>query len=794
MADWRDKRSPAFVSHLRQTLGRDPTDADVAGAIGFLEHGTDSGRRAVVSSFWGRQQTEGGPAAAHARHYDPVALGHRWDSLTADKIAPYSAYYGELASGSVQPSVKPGQTHFFSPAGMDAYYKKNPSLVRSSVRMDVPGYGPALVPNWATKAVSAGDYTDVGGEWFLTPNERYGQQPVAQSNGAASTSLPAMMPAQVKQGESKMAEPKMGGTKVTLGGPAKSAAGDKMRMALVEQLLNNKLSASPTAFEGIANALGKAVGTYSGYQMANQADQRQQAALEGLPEHLRAIAALDPVAARTLQVQQMREDATAKREDQRHKTTLDREDRRASANMQLEWAKHTLKQAGEVNDGKNWEISRRGNLESWKNKVTGETRTYRGGALVEGTPGQSQAAPMPGVPAVPVNSTIAAPNQPAQPQIQSPAIPQPQQAGGSPNPVSEPPVMQQAAMGGPMPSAIPTQAPNQAPGNSGLPADINGLEVRPDGKFSSALGFDYRAVDKQGKPLPGYIFKSPNWLYTQDPKQAEHDYTAAVDGDKEASKGLRGNVDLFRKTESALARTEQAIANGVKTGRVVGPAASAVRNVLSSLGVEVANQTDDQLIQASSNLLLPAIRAGFPGAVSNFEMEQYLKSVAGLGNTPEANFMIVHFMKRSGEVAKQEEALASKYKDLKRKAGLPTHIDDGFRDYLADHYQQNPVFSDRDRELVKLAGQGVKLKDLMEYRDGKDSPLLTPGPKIETAPQVAPKKAATPQVIEPTAKAASAPADADNILTQARDAIARGANKDAVIARLKEKGYPVEGI
>lgn len=174
MADWRDRRVPEFQAYLRNVLGREPTERDYAAAIMQLEQ-RGQGSVAVGHAFANRIAAEGGDPSRHLRHYDPVALGHRWHEVTPQAIDKWGAEYDRISNGGGP--LQPGQTHFFSPAGMRSYYEKDPSLVRSSVRMTVPGYGEVLVPNWATKAVAAGDFTNVNGEWFLTPNERYGQEP-----------------------------------------------------------------------------------------------------------------------------------------------------------------------------------------------------------------------------------------------------------------------------------------------------------------------------------------------------------------------------------------------------------------------------------------------------------------------------------------------------------------------------------------------------------------------------------------------------------------------------------------
>jgi len=191
MADWRDRRVPEFQAYLRNVLGRDPTERDYAAAVMQLEQ-RGPGSVAVGHAFRNRIQAEGGDPARHLRHYDPIALGHRWREVTPQAIDKWGAEYDRLSSG--EGPLKPGQTHFFSPAGMQAYYNKDPSMVRSAVRMNVPGHGEVLVPNWATKAVAAGDYTNVNGEWFLTPNERY---QASDTRTAAATPPPRDAPVAV---------------------------------------------------------------------------------------------------------------------------------------------------------------------------------------------------------------------------------------------------------------------------------------------------------------------------------------------------------------------------------------------------------------------------------------------------------------------------------------------------------------------------------------------------------------------------------------------------------------------
>jgi hypothetical protein len=201
MSSWRDRRVPEFQQYLRSVLGREPTERDYAAAIMQLEQ-RGAGSVAVGHAFHNRLATEGGDPTRHLRHYDPVALGHRWHEVTPQAIDKWGAEYDRIASGSGP--LQAGQTHFFSPAGMRAYYEKDPSLVRSAVRMTVPGHGEVLVPNWATRAVADGNFTNINGEWFLTPNERYGKEPApvrvasqdaeAQPGGFYGNPVPASPP------------------------------------------------------------------------------------------------------------------------------------------------------------------------------------------------------------------------------------------------------------------------------------------------------------------------------------------------------------------------------------------------------------------------------------------------------------------------------------------------------------------------------------------------------------------------------------------------------------------------
>ena len=738
---WRETNAPAYRTALTRMLGRDPTESEYFGSIAQLEHGTPQGRRAVLESAYDRYQREGGSYYDQGRHYDPVVgVNARWGSLTPASIAQHAATYDEVKGGG-QRITAPGQTHFFSPAGMQAYYDKNPAMVRSAVRMDVPGHGSVLVPDWATKAVAAGDFTNVGGEWFLAPNETYGQQAQQPKLSLlAADGSNANVTANSKAGNMpielfKQQQPAAKGT--ASAAPAPITIGDvpsAYRYEMAKALMGNQLTKSPGLAESITNALRSGIGTYAGMDEANKQQNATLQAVNGLPPEMRAMAVLNPKAAQALYLQQIKEAAQTRRDDAKDASVAARDDRQHRDKMEMESRKLQEAAAARQADSKSWtKIGERGPYTYERNGATGATRTYKNGSLVTETPSNG-VIPRPNKPPVPVpgkgsyqsvptgvpGTVIASDTPPTSTDVPTMSADAPPMStdGTMPQPkmqqAAAPAVGEQTAIEG---AAVPTQAAGTVDTGRKVPA---GFEANPDGTVMAPNGWDYKPAFSDGTPAPNYFF-TDRYLHTRDGKLAPAAYTHDMNRDEQITKRLQDTYEARDKVRPLIEQADAAIASAVKTG-YRGDVIQTMRNFYSTLTGDTSNGVvPAQMINAVSMRMLPGLKAGWAGAMSNLELGSFLEAGLRLSNPMQANFVISHFMKKGLEQTDTMQRLESEWREKRAELGLPTNLTDGFDKFAQDHFKTNPVVTERDKKLMELAGKGMSVDDMRKFVSGDDS-------------------------------------------------------------------------
>ena len=500
--------------------------------------------------------------------------------------------------------------------------------------------------------------------------------------------------------------------------PATPEQAAKKRTLINKALSEHLLQTRPTTgnwFEGLTSAIARGVGAY-GIMDNQRADDDKRAALSAAlrganPDDpvLQAYGEADPGETLKLVLQDRKDraadtraDARMKaqedRADARNKATIDAERAKLDRQLAVESARYSYKESGEANDAKNWMQRQHGGYTIRENVRTGEMRVYRGGAEDKSKyvpPHTPNVVPLPGgMPAAPVSTTPPqlSPTQSAEP----PATAQPVSDTGK--------------------EVLP--AVTSAPQSAVVP---DGLIDNGDGTVSDQLGYyKLKPALKDGTAAPGFLFRNRS-LYTQAPDDRKAEYEAALVDNKELTKGIRAGHDQWRKMKPIVETTQEAVKSAAKTG-YKGDFIQTLRSALSTVGFDVAQMTDAALIDAASNRFVPAVRAGLPGAVSNYEMQQYLKSVVNLGNTPEANYLLLHFMKKQGDVAETDKKLMAEFQRMKRETGQPDLLDDGFSEFVDDYYSKSPIISEQDKELIRLASSGVKLDKLVELAEGTVTP------------------------------------------------------------------------
>lgn len=539
------------------------------------------------------------------------------------------------------------------------------------------------------------------------------------------------------------------------GGVSKKA----FNAAMARALLNTQLTANPTALEGISYALAKGVGAYAAMGERQSEIDRESALRESLsgavgddPLMQAYAQSGDPATVAQFIIQDKKTEAALAREtarlqaqedraDSRSKKQLESQERIAQAALDKEEAKFRFQQMGEANDPKNVEVSRQGAYEIHTNKVTGEVRKFRNGKLIEHTPGiqpvvpGAGAMPATGVTMQPmsldgtmpprVGPTVeaAAAGQLPGPDgvINADYVPPPQQAAGTPPAPAAPtpaPNLAPAPSGAPSPVAAP---PGAQPASADLASLYPGLTPGENGALMDQLGYYNIKPKVDGEATPEYLLRGRH-LYSTHNDAWKMDYEASLAQDKEIGSAIRKASENWRRMKPNVQAVEESIKSGVYTGKG-GDLVQSLRKIAEAAGLVNANDTDAAVIDAMSNRFVPAIREGLPGSVSNYEMQAYLKSVVNLGNTPAANYLLMHFMKRAGEINEREAKLAEKFRAMQRKAGVPAMLDgDGFSQFLADSYEKEPVFDERSKQLMTLATNGADVATLAKFAETGELP------------------------------------------------------------------------
>ena len=112
------------------------------------------------------------------------------------------------------------------------------------------------------------------------------------------------------------------------------------------------------------------------------------------------------------------------------------------------------------------------------------------------------------------------------------------------------------------------------------------------------------------------------------------------------------NNNIIEQTFTTLPVVQQAmdllLTGKVKTGGLA-EITLPIKNVFGQLfGMEFPDVQNLQIIQSISNLLAPQMRPPGSGSTSDMEFKAYQRSIADIGNTPEANYISLYtFMKRA---------------------------------------------------------------------------------------------------------------------------------------------------
>lgn len=167
---------------------------------------------------------------------------------------------------------------------------------------------------------------------------------------------------------------------------------------------------------------------------------------------------------------------------------------------------------------------------------------------------------------------------------------------------------------------------------------------------------------------------------------------------------IQTNFAAAQRGNQALSVVEGALANAGYTG-VGGNAVLVMKKLGAAIGLDVDKTANNELIGAIANELAKGARAGYPGSVSNFEMQTYLRSVVSNENTPEANKRIMEFlrMNMAEQLARAKDA--DDWRAIRRQEGKPAILAEGFESFYRERVAERKAeFEAKRDELRKSLG------------------------------------------------------------------------------------------
>ena len=198
-----------------------------------------------------------------------------------------------------------------------------------------------------------------------------------------------------------------------------------------------------------------------------------------------------------------------------------------------------------------------------------------------------------------------------------------------------------------------------------------------------------------GASKPGKYFDIYESARSKEEKDAG--LRVSVNRDQKNDAEIQANFAAAQRGMQALNVVEGALANAGYTG-VGGNAVLLMKKLGAAVGLDVEKTANNELIGAIANELAKGARAGYPGSVSNFEMQTYLRSVVSNENTPEANKKILEFLRMNmGEqIARAEDA--DKYRQMRIEEGKPAFLAHGFEKFYRDQVAIRKVEFEKKRD------------------------------------------------------------------------------------------------
>jgi hypothetical protein len=246
------------------------------------------------------------------------------------------------------------------------------------------------------------------------------------------------------------------------------------------------------------------------------------------------------------------------------------------------------------------------------------------------------------------------------------------------------------------PAAGPSATP--ATPNAAVPAVPSA-----DGKAAPTAGPDGKPVanERLSATHPDHV---DSWETATTPSRQKAAYDHALKAHDINRKAISEGAQTAARGMTALTQVEAALNRGAQTGSMAEYGLQ-IRKMGNALGLEFGKGASDQeIISATANELAKGARAGYPGSVSNFEMQTYLRSVPSLSNTPEGNRLLIDGMRRMLQRQIDTRDVAQQYIRERQKGGKEGMLAEGFDSYLSAHNEAKPLYSKAEVEAMSKPG------------------------------------------------------------------------------------------
>lgn len=233
-----------------------------------------------------------------------------------------------------------------------------------------------------------------------------------------------------------------------------------------------------------------------------------------------------------------------------------------------------------------------------------------------------------------------------------------------------------------------------------LPADISVLNIREEIKDATGKVIGHQDVDLWGRPVGDekYIPQPSGGITLSTVGETEFKKKAAAAAVTQITalqEKIAGNVEIVARLDTM----EALLGGGMESGQIQ-KVLMPIRGILAELNLlssEDARKLDNQQIfTAASTYIIPRMRVEGSGSSSDFEQKMFASATAKMGNTPEANRIIIAGMRALDK--HQREVLSMKEAYVIENGNLF-----GFTEEAENHFSNNPIFQKYD-SLDSLAG------------------------------------------------------------------------------------------